>query len=107
MHHFKDQFGNLMSIEDRLWPSVLQNERDIKETDKHGNLLAYGLIEPKIQEVIVEVIPEVVTKKDIIPEIKKKVEYPSVNILEPLKVEKIKTHAKNTRTISKRKAKKA
>lgn len=108
MHYFKDRDGMIISIEDRLWTSVLRNEKKIEETDSAG--IPIRLSPPKIEDQKPEVKPEVKPiKSEKLTEVKKTpVEPIKVNIehlvkepekefntLEKVKEEKIKPVKRN------------
>lgn len=112
MHYFKDRDGMVISIEDRLWPSVLRNEKKIEETDSVG--IPISLLPPKMKDQKPEIKP---LKSDNLTEVKKTPVNPvkvnvehlvkeperEFNTLEKVKEEKLKPVKRNANKRTNRK----
>lgn len=117
MKYFKDDKGEIISMEDKFWPSVLKNEAHRFASGIYSEVNVLGRAIGQTQNVNPYTPPPLVNPYTPPPEPVKPVEEKAViipgktfNNLEPLKIEKLqkpKSNAKNTRANSKRAAKKA
>lgn len=86
MHYFKDNLGNVISIDERMWPYVRRNEPKLIETDSMGIPLGEVKTIPTIEippeikkEIKIEVPPEP-PKKEVLVEVKEVKQEPKVEI---------------------------